>query len=337
MVARQFPSRPAYLDALCELCEREGYACASADPLTGHVLRISSGSKFFFTGAGRVSPYPLNAATLVSLTRDKAHSAAILKQAGFTTAGGRHFFLRPDLRERRPDGHEFADAFPYAEALGYPVFVKPVAGTGGKGAGAVFDAEALAYRLQSIAAYDWAAIVQPVQDGREFRLFLIDGAAQFLYEKRKPSVTGDGHRTLGALMAARFPIDEAGRDPYTDARQAFETFLSESGRSLSSIPADGEVVALSSIANVSSVGDVHGFHDVPGWMADWAADLFKAFPLRVIGIDLFVDRLEPLPDTPPVIIELNGAPATASLLKNKRHDLFEQVWRKVMSLYFSGA
>lgn len=329
---------PQMVRCIAEIACARGYRFEILDDLTGNLARVSSGEAFFLTGGGRLCPYPLNRATPLAVAKDKAHCNAVLKHAGFCVPDGRHFFIRADKRELRPDGCEFADAFAYADALGYPVFVKPISASGGNGAGAVHDPEELAYRLIEIAAIDWAVLIQPFLQRREFRIFIVDGDIQFLYEKRRPRVLGDGVSTIAQLLGAKYgPQAFASPEDHHQTLLAFHRYLLAHGHDLEHRPKAGDVIELSSIANVSSVGEIHRFCEPAAWLQSWARRLGTATQLRVLGVDVMGDLDDEAPPEPPVILEVNGAPALLSVLRAGRRDLVDAVWGRIMDTYFAEA
>jgi hypothetical protein len=122
----------------------------------------------------------------------------------------------------------------------YPVVVKPDSGQRGSGVRVVRDAAELESALEDAAGRDM--IVQQFVSGREFGVFYArhpdepQGRVISITDKRMPSVTGDGRRTVEQLI-----LD--------DERAAIiaSTYFRENAELLEKVPAPGEQVSLVSV------------------------------------------------------------------------------------------
>jgi len=99
--------------------------------------------------------------------------------------------------------HTAVDAFMREHALGYPIVLKPNVGERGADVMiAASDREVVGY----LSRHDGATLVQAFAPGHEFGIFYVRrpgrprGAIFAITDKRPPVVTGDGERTLEALI-----------------------------------------------------------------------------------------------------------------------------------------
>ncbi len=114
---------------------------------------------------------------------------------------GEYFFLHERHRAHRPAGHERDDALAYFASLGASAFVKPLTGSRGDFAQAIHGEAALDSYLDEVAKYYDAVLIQPIVEGAEYRIFLLDDDALFCARKHPPFVRGDGVRTLRELLS----------------------------------------------------------------------------------------------------------------------------------------
>ena len=183
-------------------CAEFGLEFRDLDSGSGLLFSVTSRQKSLNFGAGRCAWYPQNNATGATLASDKYFTSKILEAAGVRVIGGEYFFLHDRHRAHRPAGHERDDALAYFRKLGASAFVKPLTGSRGDYAQAVHGEAALTRYLDDVARYYDAVLIQPIVDGTEYRIFLLDDDALFCARKQPPFVSGDGVRTLRELLAS---------------------------------------------------------------------------------------------------------------------------------------
>ncbi|MEN9278215.1 MAG: hypothetical protein Q6K92_07405, partial [Thermostichus sp. DG_1_5_bins_95] len=214
-----------------------------------------------------------------------------------------------------------AEALQQAEAIGYPVVLKPVAGHKGIGVTAhIRTPQELQFAYDT--AVDAIPCEQPIQvivekhlQGSDFRLLCVGGRFVAATERRPASVTGDGQSTIGQL------IHQANQDP---ARwdtptsplgpiqwdEAMEHFLAEQGLTVDSVIEAGQTVYLRKVSNLSAGGvsrdvtaSVHPDNIV------LAQTIAQQFSLVCLGIDVIATDLErSWREGSLGIIEINAAP-----------------------------
>ena len=207
-------------------CAEFGLEFRDLDSGSGLLFSVTSREKSLNFGAGRCAWYPQNNATGATLASDKYFTSKILEAAGVRVIGGEYFFLHDRHRAHRPLGHERDDALAHFRKLGASAFVKPLTGSRGDFAQAVHGEAALTRYLDDVARYYDAVLIQPIVDGTEYRIFLLDDDALFCARKHPPFVSGDGVHTLRELLAVHndalrarglSPVSPDDSDPSLDA------------------------------------------------------------------------------------------------------------------------
>src|SRR6266404_7425347 len=193
-----YPDQSVYAEYACA---EFGLAFQDLDGGTGLVFSIASPTKRINFGAGRCSWYPQNNATASTLASDKYFTNIVLESAGIPTLGGEYFFLHERRRAHRAAGHEREDALEHFRRLGESAFVKPLQGSRGDFAQAVHGEAALARYLDDVVKYYDAVLIQPIVEGTEYRVFLLDDDVLYCARKYPPHVSGDGLHTVRDLLA----------------------------------------------------------------------------------------------------------------------------------------
>src|SRR5689334_21275922 len=97
----------------------------------GYLFRIVKDGRSVLGGGGNVCGYPVNSAVAYTISRDKAHTKAVLAASGLPVIPGGLFFAHRRRAALRTPGREAENAAVYAATLGYPVFCKPNLGSRG--------------------------------------------------------------------------------------------------------------------------------------------------------------------------------------------------------------
>jgi len=207
-------------------------------------------------------------------------------------------------------------ALEVAREIGFPVLLKPLDASHGRGISGRLDTEdevAIAWPMAQ--EYGRRVVVERFVTGRDHRVLVVDGVMAAAAERVPAHVMGDGKRTVREL------ITEANRDPRrgrghtkTLTRlpddQATADFLAARGQSLESVPAAGEQVFLRATANLSTGGTAidrtDEIHPDNVTACEMAAGIVG---LDIAGIDvLSPDISVPFRENGAVIIEVNAAP-----------------------------
>lgn len=79
----------------------------------GYVFAVDNKTRRIISGAGWISSYPINNALSNGISRDKAHTKAVLRQLGIEVIHGSHFITSQAHSALRNSGHDLTDALPY--------------------------------------------------------------------------------------------------------------------------------------------------------------------------------------------------------------------------------
>lgn len=207
-------------------------------------------------------------------------------------------------------------AIEIAREIGFPVILKPLDSSQGRGISSrLDDEEALALAWPIALEYSSKLVVERFVEGRDYRVLVVDGRVVAVAERIAARVVGDGQRTIREL------IDEANRDPKRGVGHARSLtrlpddvrtvdFLATRGLSLYSVPAAGEVVPLRATANLStggtSVDRTDEIHPDNVTACEMAAGVVG---LDIAGIDVISPDISvPFRENGAAIIEVNAAP-----------------------------
>ncbi len=207
-------------------------------------------------------------------------------------------------------------ALDLANEIGYPVILKPIAANHGRGiSGRIADADALRASWEKSSAYGSRIVVEQFAEGNDHRVLVVNGRVVAAAERVPAHVTGDGTRTIMEL------IDDGNRDPRRGightkiltrlpADKSTAEHLALSGRTLETVPANGEFVALRPTANLStggtSIDRTDEMHPDNITACEMAAGVIG---LDIAGIDILTPDISvPFRENRSVIIEVNAGP-----------------------------
>jgi cyanophycin synthetase len=239
----------------------------------------------------------------VELASDKEETNRILGNLGL-----------PVPRQRLVQGAE--DAVEAAEAIGYPVVVKPFNANHGRGITIhISTPEDVRAAFEVAREHSRSVIVESYISGDDHRMLVIDGRLVAVSKRVPGHVMGDGVHTIEELVEAvnQDPRRGIGHEKVL-TRLGFdhqaESMLARKGYTRQSVPAAGEQVFLRSTGNLSTGGTATDLTDVvhPD-NAEMATRAVKAIGLDVGGVDfLSTDITESYKEVGGAICEINAAP-----------------------------
>ncbi|SFM27179.1 D-alanine-D-alanine ligase [Gracilibacillus orientalis] len=203
-----------------------------------------------------------------------------------------------------PVGKEFnseateGDYVKYGDELGYPLVVKPVDGTGGKGViTGIQNKEALLSSIDYLKT-DLNVnniIIERYVEGKDYRLYVLDGKVIGAFTRDRANVIGDGKSSIEQLVAKKNKL--RGQNPALKGRSKIllnkeaKVLLEEKQYDFKSVPGKGEKVYLNTKNNVSSGGDPTDATDFfKDSIKQIAVDAAKAIPgLIQGGVDMIID------------------------------------------------
>lgn len=208
------------------------------------------------------------------------------------------------------------DAVDAAQAIGFPVVVKPLDGNHGRGVSVNLTTDdEVAEAFERAIDEGSGVVVESMIRGDDHRLLVVNGELVAAAHRVPGHVVGDGRSTVAELVA------EVNRDPRRGAGHenmltrielddAADKLLAEKGYDHDSVPADGETVYLRKTANLSTGGTAIDVTDVihpdNKLMAERA---IRAVGLDIGGVDfLTTDITQSYRDTGGAICEINAGP-----------------------------
>ena len=239
----------------------------------------------------------------VEIAQDKEDTKRVLSNVGLPVPRGE--------TARTPD-----EAVEIAEEIGFPVIMKPVDASHGRGISGRLDSEA-AVRSAWDAAREVSnrVVVEHHHEGLDHRVLVVNGKVVACAERVPAHVVGDGQHSIREL------IEEANRDPRRGvghtkiltrlpADENTSQFLARSGRTLDSVPSRDEQVFLRGTANLStggtSIDRSDEMHPDNITACEMAAGIVG---LDICGIDVLTrDISVPFRENDAVILEVNAAP-----------------------------
>ncbi|WP_042143745.1 acylphosphatase [Paucisalibacillus sp. EB02] len=284
----------------------------------GQLFSLSSKDKthYFFRTRG-----DLVSNEAVAIGRDKEKTKEVLNKAGIPVPEGRRF--------TETEANE--EIIKYANALGYPVVLKPTDGSFGKGVIAnITSSGELEYSLEYVRSdlNFRDVILERFVTGDDYRIYVVDDQVVGAIKRIPPNVTGDGVNTIRALIQLK--NEERSLNPRLiscpiEINQELTNFIGRKGYTLDSILSQNEPLFLSSISNVSLGGDpVDVLDELPEQVKRNAVNAIKAVPgLIHAAVDIMYDENSPN-STSGTVIELNPTAQLGGILypvKGKSRDV----------------
>ncbi|MDX1486010.1 MAG: ATP-dependent carboxylate-amine ligase, partial [Alphaproteobacteria bacterium] len=252
--------KPRLLRIIEELGPEFG-ARVQAEPKYGHAgyIEFPSGRRRFFRGTN----FDINRQAAAAIAKDKDYSIHFLREAGFRVPDGVLLFserYRDQIALRNPEIAQslssLEPALDFVARHGFPVFVKPNEGSGGKGVFMAGSEEELRDALDALFEDNPRVLVQRRVQGRDYRVVILEGEVVCAYERAPLSVTGDGTTPLGGLAAERIAAlgTAAGGTKVDPADPRIASHLRAQGLKADDILGAGRIAELLPTANLSAGG-----------------------------------------------------------------------------------
>ncbi|WP_343347306.1 acetate--CoA ligase family protein [Sphingomicrobium sp. XHP0239] len=203
-----------------------------------------------------------------------------------------------------------------AEAIGYPVVVKPADRDGGKGVEAgLRDASEVRDAFAAAAEVSRTVMVEKHVEGRDYRLTVFRGETIWAVERRPAGVMGNGQSSVLELVAALNAEPGRGDDTHSRLKRISlgereGSLLAVQDLSPDSIPEDGRFVRLARKSNVTAGGTpIAVTEDMHPDNAALAARAAEVLHLDIAGVDLILpDISRSWRETGGAICEVNANP-----------------------------
>ena len=230
-----------------------------------------------------------------------------------------------------------------AERLTYPVVLKPLSGTQGRGVLAGIQT-----REELEKSFLWLKDVFGAQriviehhfEGVEYRLYVLGDECIAAGKKIPAHIIGDGNSTVDALIKSKNKSRKG--NPFLSAAPIkrdyeVENYLERQGFTYSSVPEEGRYVRLRAKASGSAGGDFEDMTDsLPQHIREAAIKSLDAIPgLAAAGIDILHDTTREGPDDF-VILEINSR-AHIGLNMYPTQGVGRDIPEKLIDFYFPGS
>jgi cyanophycin synthetase len=207
-------------------------------------------------------------------------------------------------------------ALDIAHDVGWPVVVKPLDASQGRGIATNIRSEAeLRAAFEEAQQHRKTVVVEKHLEGSDYRLLVIGKKFVAAAQRIPAHVVGDGEHSIRQL------IEIANEDPRRGESHekvltkikidcATERLLAMHGRTLDSVPAAGETIGLKTTANLSTGGTAIDVTDrVHPANVELAERIACLVDLDIAGIDVVAPSVEtPLDENGGGIVEVNAAP-----------------------------
>ena len=207
-------------------------------------------------------------------------------------------------------------ALEIVEEIHYPVILKPLDASHGRGISArIENEEALHEAWNDAREFGNRIVVEQYAEGRDHRVLVINGKVVACAERIPARIIGDGKSTIGQL------IERENRDPRRGVGHTktltklplddrTTRFLRKHGLTLDSVPDNGQAVYLRGTANLSTGGTAidrtDEMHPDNVTACEMAAGIIG---LDIAGIDVLTPDISvPFRENGAVIIEVNAGP-----------------------------
>ncbi|QTV80749.1 hypothetical protein [Microbacterium sp. NIBRBAC000506063] len=213
-------------------------------------------------------------------------------------------------------GHKSAARF--VEQHGWPVVIKPLKGSGGRGVTAnIASDDQLKLAIQEIDSPNGFLIEKHVP-GEDYRFLVLKDEVIGVWRRDAANVIGDGRSSIDRLIDRK--NDLTTRSPLGTSRlvkkdNLLRNHLASIGKSLDDVPAAGEKVYLRSAANLSAGGDnIEVTDETHKSIKELAVRAKQVLPtMELVGIDILMDDHRFPADQQSVnICEINSSPGIAS-------------------------
>lgn len=189
------------------------------------------------------------------------------------------------------------DIVDYGMSLGFPLVVKPIYGSLGKGVSTnIRTEESLRKSIQHVRDIGYnELIVERYTPGDDYRVYVNHGQVVGAIKRLPANVVGDGKRSIKQLINLK--NKQRKENPYLRTKlikvdDELNNMIQKRNYTLESIPKEGERVYLRQVANISAGGDpIEAMGDLTPEVKNIAINTLKAIPgLTHAGIDLLINK-----------------------------------------------
>lgn len=322
---------PSFATALLKRILPTIGATLISEPINEHVGLISfaNGRRCFY----RDTIFNINPVGSCETAIDKHATTFFLKHFGYKATDCIRI-ARPAAIDGPSLESSLDQGYRFAEAIGFPVILKPNTFSEGKFVTKVFCREDFYLVAATILKVTDTLLVERFYPGNDYRLVVLDGTLVAAYRRHPLSLIGDGMRPIKTLLCEKqdaFHIAGMGvKIDVEDFRIAL--CLKRFGMSLDTVLPSQKQVYLLDNANLSSGGTSHDVtNQVHPDYTKLATNICSDMLLRLCGVDIITEDIS-WPMQNYVIIEINSAPgmrhfASTSPLHDQK---VERIYRTIL-------
>lgn len=244
---------------------------------------IASEERFHFFNKGRIDLTPKSA---VDICIDKNQTKEYLKKAGVSTPEGKHF------------NHRATDEsiVSYGSALGYPLVLKPIDSSRGKGVMVDIRDEAMLRDSLTYVRHELElkeVIIERYITGEDYRVYVIEDRVVAASKRIPANVVGNGKNTITELIAKknelRRKVPSLSQGLIRMDKEAIRN-IEKAGYAVDGVLEKNKQLFLSGKSNISAGGEsIDATDSIPEFFKETAIKARTAIPgLRQCGIDFLV-------------------------------------------------
>jgi glutamate--cysteine ligase len=203
--------------------------------------------------------------------------------------------------------------------MGRPIVIKPKSTNFGLGITILKtnDDKAVFQRAVEIAfEQDTSILIEEFIEGKEFRVFIINGEVTGILHRIPANVTGDGKKSIHELVSDKNKSPLRGRGYRTplekiNLAETEKMFLASQNLTFESIAAKDETVYLRENSNISTGGDSIDYTDIIHHSyKEIALKATSVLNVKITGLDIIIpEPKKPAANNNYAIIEMNFNPA----------------------------
>lgn len=263
----------------------------------------------------------------LAICRDKAQAKYFLRKSNVPTPEGTNFDSNSTNEEIIINANNF----------NYPLVIKPVDGSQGKGVIANIKSQdelksALIYVREDLGYK--SILLEEYFEGEDYRVYVVGDKVVGIIKRIPANIIGDGKSTIKELVEKK--NDERRSNPILNSSlirvdNELINVLTDQGLNLNSTPAKKSFISLKTKNNISAGGDpVDITDDVPEDIKKVAINALKAIPgLPHGGVDLMVNREK----NTAIVLELNTQASIRTHLFPMK-GIARNVPKKLIDYYF---
>jgi len=233
------------------------------------------------------------------------------------------------------------DIINYAHKIKYPVVIKPVDGSFGRGVFSnILNDTELETAINSLREVynETDIIIEKYIKGNEYRIYVVDNKVVAAINRVPANIVGDGVHSIEQLISHKNEQRALNPRLYSCLIKVdtyLHSFLNKMGYKIFDIPDKEAVIYLNNKSNISLGGDsIDVLDELPRGIKQIAVNGLRSVPgLKHGAVDLIIDENDENPDQAGYIIELNPTAQIGSLVY-PMHGYGRDVPSAIIDYYF---